>query len=154
VEVHQILILINHTMVSKILLHSPHCQKPKMSTTQHPAITCTDFNAFGYDPDGRLACQAAVFWGPDWTPNYTVKQFVRKVKPPRYGHPALYQRVFILPGDYKLRVAKEVSNSDTSNSDTSNSNTGNSNTEFLDPPDIFDVHIFAALEYSDGGIGQ
>ena len=53
-----------------------------------------DYNAFGYDPDGRLANLAAYFFGPAWVPtnNDHLPSFQGVVgAPPRYGPPAPQQ---------------------------------------------------------------
>lgn len=57
----------------------------------------SDFNAFGFDPVGRLAYHAACFYGPDYVPLYTVQQYagIGNPKPPRYGPPAPYQVPFL-----------------------------------------------------------
>jgi hypothetical protein len=34
--------------------------------------TCANYNAFGYDPDGRIAWLSAFLFGPDWVPPFTV----------------------------------------------------------------------------------
>jgi len=54
--------------------------------------SCADYNAFGYDPDGRIAWVSATLFGPDWIPPYPLQQFVGLLEPPRYGPPARYQR--------------------------------------------------------------
>ena len=74
----------------------------KAKHTTHTAKSRTDrgadYNAFGRDPDGRLAYLAAWFWGPDYAPDYTVQQFVGLLEPPRYGPPAPYQIASLPPG--------------------------------------------------------
>ncbi|KAF8056932.1 hypothetical protein FPV67DRAFT_1451746 [Lyophyllum atratum] len=57
-----------------------------------------NYNAFGRDPDGRMAYLAACLWGSDYVPPHTVQQFVGAPEPPRYGPPAPYQRCHLPPG--------------------------------------------------------
>jgi hypothetical protein len=53
-----------------------------------------DYNAFGYDPEGRLAAVAAYFYGPAWKPvhGYGIPSPAHlALGPPRYGPPARWQ---------------------------------------------------------------
>jgi hypothetical protein len=53
-----------------------------------------DYNAFGYDPDGRFANLAAYFFGPAWVPtNHDHLPSFQGITaaPPRYGPPAPQQ---------------------------------------------------------------
>ena len=53
---------------------------------------CANYNAFGHDPDGRLAYLANMFWGPQYVPSFPSQVFTGPPEPPRYGPPAAYQR--------------------------------------------------------------
>jgi hypothetical protein len=62
-------------------------------TRTHPGIDdlVSDYNIFGYDPEGRLAHIVAHFFGPAWQPqSFThLPCFGGKdLAPPRYGYPA------------------------------------------------------------------
>ncbi|KAG6810628.1 hypothetical protein H0H92_011062 [Tricholoma furcatifolium] len=57
-----------------------------------------DYNAFGFDPYGRIAYIAAELYGSDYVPSNTVRRFIGDVQPPRYGPPAPYQRHVLPPG--------------------------------------------------------
>ncbi|KAG6809396.1 hypothetical protein H0H92_000406 [Tricholoma furcatifolium] len=58
-----------------------------------------DYNAFGFDPYGRIAYIAAELYGSDYVPQHNVRRFIGDVQPPRYGPPAPYQRP-VLPPDW------------------------------------------------------
>ena len=53
-----------------------------------------DFNAFGYDPRGRVANAAGLAFGENWCPDqqHIPRHHGPEVAPPRYGPPADYQR--------------------------------------------------------------
>jgi hypothetical protein len=54
------------------------------------------YNIFGHDPEGRIACLAAYFYGPAWRPTtYThLPRFQNfEMAPPRFGPPAPQQLV-------------------------------------------------------------
>jgi hypothetical protein len=70
-------------------------------------FNCADYNAFGYDPEGRLAAVAAYFYGPAWKPAHgedipTPIQH-HTIRPPRYGPPAKWQ-ITSLPWDFVARL--------------------------------------------------
>jgi len=58
-----------------------------------------DYNAFGYDPEGRIAAVAAYFYGPAWQPVHSQPVHSHGIPwptgciigPPRYGPPVLWQ---------------------------------------------------------------
>lgn len=103
---------------------------------RRPRDRGADYNAFGRDPEGRLAFLAAFFWGPAYVPQYTIQQFAGPPEPPRFGPPAPYQRA-CLPEGWKPHAPPNfygvalVSHS-----------------EYLTPPaGNFDPQIFAALQH-------
>lgn len=99
--------------------------------------SCADYNAFGRDPDGRLAFLAAFFWGPDYVPDHTIQQFVGPPEPPRFGPPAKYQ-IPCLPPGWKPRPLPKFYGS----------NLAHHSDDELDPPTgVFDPKIFAALQH-------
>ena len=63
-----------------------------MAPQQHPE----DFNAFGYDPRGRVANASALLLGENWRPDQ--RDIPRyhgpgmQIAPPRFGPPADYQQ--------------------------------------------------------------
>jgi hypothetical protein len=63
----------------------------------------SNYNAFGYDPDGWVAYLAALFYGPDWVPQITPKQFGGPPAPPCFSPPAQYQKGCLPPG-FKARM--------------------------------------------------
>ncbi|KAG6909310.1 hypothetical protein DXG01_001109 [Tephrocybe rancida] len=63
-----------------------------MSNRPRPIDHCQHYNAFGYDPNGRMASIAANLYGPDYAPDYDIKQFVGKPEPPKFGPPASFQK--------------------------------------------------------------
>jgi hypothetical protein len=61
-----------------------------MSCRPRPPDSFSDYNIFGYDPEGRLAHLVAHFYGPAWRPESLthLQRFEGKVVgPPRYGPP-------------------------------------------------------------------
>src|SRR4030088_1551633 len=62
-----------------------------------------DYNAFGYDPRGRVVGISGLMFGEDWRPNQENIPCYRgsrpEVPPPRYGPPADYQQAH-LPNDF------------------------------------------------------
>jgi len=66
-----------------------------------------DYNAFGYDPEGRLAAVAAYFFGPAWkppcSPGIPTPSQRHIILPPRYGPPAPWQ-IPSLPWDFVARL--------------------------------------------------
>lgn len=63
------------------------------------------FNAFGYDPRGRVANMAGLMFGENWRPDQQhIPRFNGpQVAPPRYGPPADYQRPY-LPNNFAPRL--------------------------------------------------
>lgn len=66
-----------------------------------------DYNAFGYDPEGRLAAVAAYFYGPAWkpvrSPGCPTPIQRHTIRPPRYGPPAPWQ-IPSLSWDFAARL--------------------------------------------------
>ena len=60
-----------------------------------------DYNAFGYDPRGRVANNVGLLFGENWRPDQqTIPRYHGpNIAPPRFGPPADYQRP-ILPNDF------------------------------------------------------
>jgi hypothetical protein len=62
----------------------------------------SDYNIFGYDPEGRLAHLVAHFYGPAWMPTsftHLPDLYGEDLAPPRYGLPAP-QQVPCLPANF------------------------------------------------------
>lgn len=82
--------------------HSPSLLKKTSRARQpKPRVVrdrCSDYNAFGRDPEGLIAYIAALLWGRDYVPAYPVQQFVGAIEPPKYGPPAPYQIDCLPPG--------------------------------------------------------
>lgn len=126
---------IHDTFNTSILL--PSMGNNQSSPRQRPLDTSADYNAFGRDPDGRLAFLAAFFWGRDYIPTFTIQQFAGPPEPPRFGPPARYQMACLPPG-WKPRAPPKFYGLDLANHSEDN----------LDPPTgIFDPKIFAALQH-------
>src|SRR6266478_7759109 len=94
---------------------------------------CADYNAFGYDPYGFNAHVAALMYGPQWKPTYTVQQFVGRIEPPRYGPPAPFQVPF-LPLAFQPRKPPQYY--------------GEPHPPYMSPPRRFHPNMFAALRFS------
>ena len=64
-----------------------------------------DYNAFGYDPRGRVANMAGLMFGEDWRPDQqNIPRYHRpNVAPRRFGPPADYQRPH-LPNNFVAKV--------------------------------------------------
>jgi len=66
-----------------------------------------DYNAFGYDPEGRIAAVAAYFYGPAWQPVHSQPVHSHGIPwptgciigPPRYGPPVPWQ-IPLLPNNF------------------------------------------------------
>lgn len=82
---------------SSSLLKTSRAHKPKPRLVRD---RCSNYNAFGRDPEGLVAYAAALLWGRDYVPTYNVQQFIGVVEPPKYGPPAPYQ-VACLPLGWK-----------------------------------------------------
>lgn len=109
---------------------------PRRWPRRRPRDRGADYNAFGRDPDGRLAFLAALFWGPAYVPEHTVQQFGGPPEPPRFGPPAPYQRA-CLPQGWVPRAPPNFYGMDFA-----------TQSEYLDPPvGEFDPRIFAALQH-------
>lgn len=96
-----------------------------------------DYNAFGRDPQGRIAYLCALFFGPNYIPLVPASQFGGRVVPPRYGPPAHYQRA-CLPQDF---VVQSPPNYDADLPDLARMDSS----WFLEPPKIFDPSAFNAV---------
>lgn len=107
---------------------------------KQPTDVGADYNAFGRDPDGRLAYLAAIFYGPLWVPRFTPQQFAGPPAPPRYGPPAQYQ-LQSLPEGFTPNIPLHFPNARYvfTSIDTDS---------YLDPPAIFDHTVFNALKYA------
>ncbi|KAI9453667.1 hypothetical protein BJY52DRAFT_1396504 [Lactarius psammicola] len=66
-----------------------------------------DYNAFGYDPRGRVANSAGLLFGEDWHPNQQTIPHPHGpgVAPPRFGPPAGYQQPH-LPNGFVMGEAR------------------------------------------------
>ncbi|PPR00339.1 hypothetical protein CVT24_004360 [Panaeolus cyanescens] len=74
----------NPTKTSLFALPMAHRHRPE------------DFNAFGYDPRGRIANAAALLFGENWRPDPDVPRYQGpEVAAPRFGPPAPYQLPYL-----------------------------------------------------------
>jgi hypothetical protein len=95
----------------------------------------SNYNIFGYDPEGRLAHVVAHFFGPAWTPgSFThLPNFDDEdLAPPRYGFPAPQQMPY-LPANFTPHLAPFYS--------------GAPSPPYLPGPAEFDPKVFDALLY-------
>ena len=116
---------------------------------RHPAPRPKDhgsnYNAFGYDPDGRVAYLVALFY--DWVPQVTPKQFGGPPAPPRFGPPAPYQRGCLPPG-FKPRMNRDYQKMEVGFEAVKRAGTdAGEDTDYLDSPEEFDPHIFNTFKY-------
>jgi hypothetical protein len=102
---------------------------------------CANYNAFGYDPDGRVAWLSALLFGPDWIPPFPSQQFVGLPEPPRYGPPAYYQRG-CLPNGFIPNLPPDYFDCP-------------STPPYLDPPSPWNPSLFDAIRFTKnfGGKG-
>lgn len=91
-----------------------------------------DFNIFGYDPHGRIAHLASLFYGPDWKPTTYghIRRLPGSAQAPRYGYPAPHQ-AYSLPTTFQPTPAPRYY--------------GSPYPPYLLPPNKFDPAVFAAL---------
>ncbi|RDB23628.1 hypothetical protein Hypma_009521 [Hypsizygus marmoreus] len=103
-----------------------------------PRDRCANYNAFGRDPNGRVAYLASFFYGPDYVPAITLQQFGGPPEPPRYGPPARYQLACLPPGFQPRRPPNFLDPEDPD---------GVPEPPYLDGPEVFDPRLFAAFEH-------
>ncbi|RDB14830.1 hypothetical protein Hypma_016574 [Hypsizygus marmoreus] len=96
------------------------------------------YNAFGRDPNGRLAFLASFFFGPAYVPAITLQQFAGPPEPPRYGPPARYQ-LSCLPAGFQPRRPPNFLDPEDTNSIPE--------LPYLEPPEVFDRNLFAAFQH-------
>jgi hypothetical protein len=99
------------------------------------ADSFSDYNIFGYDPEGRLAHIVAHFYGPAWRPQSLthLRRFEGEVVgPPRYGPPAPHQIPW-LSSDYTPQLPPTYH--------------GVPKPPYLPAPIIFDPGCFEAMLY-------
>lgn len=108
----------------------------------------SNYNTFGYDPDGRVAYLAALSYGPHWVPRFTPKQFGGPPAPPRFGPPAPYQKDCLPPG-FKPRMHRDYYKMEAAFAATQRvyAETGEDLSDYLDAPEQFDPHIFDAFKF-------
>jgi hypothetical protein len=106
----------------------------------------SNYNAFGYDPDGRVAYLTALFYGPDWVPQITLKQFGGLPAPPRFGPPAPYQKHCLPPG-FRPRMHRDYHKMAAAFAANEEAKAAGVETDYLDHPDEFDPHIFDAFKF-------
>ncbi|RDB29818.1 hypothetical protein Hypma_014049 [Hypsizygus marmoreus] len=97
-----------------------------------------NYNAFGWDPNGRLAYLASFFYGPAYVPTITLQQFAGPAEPPRYGPPARYQLSCLPAGFQPRRPPNFLDPQDPDEIPQP---------PYLDPPNVFDPQIFAAFQH-------
>jgi len=116
---------------------------------RQPKDNGSNYNAFGFDPDGRVAYLVALFYGPDWVPRVTPKQFGGPPAPPRFGPPASYQEDCLPPG-FKPKMNRDYCKMEAALAVMTKANTvaGEEDfTDYLDCPEEFDPHIFDAFKF-------
>jgi hypothetical protein len=117
------------------------CRKMARKSVDHGS----NYNAFGRDPDGRVAYLAALFYGPDWVPRVTPKQFGGPPAPPCFGPPVQYQTACLPPG-FKPKMHSDYYKMSAAFAKAEKAAPGEES-EFLDHPEEFDPHIFDAFKF-------
>lgn len=96
---------------------------------------CANYNAFGYDPNGRYAYLSSLFFGPHFVPASPPQVFVGRLEPPRFGPPAAYQ-IPCLPPGFQPRAPPYLYGGIPPMP------------PYLDPPEVFKPRaVFAALQH-------
>lgn len=104
-----------------------------MAVFSCPTLACSsDYNIFGYDPNGFLAYLCAYFFGPSWRPKTFehLPQLSGRIFPPRFGPPSP-QQTNHLPEDFEENPPPMYY--------------GRPYPPYLPGPQRFDRGIFAAL---------
>ena len=120
--------------------------KQDKNFTRNPRDHGSNYNAFGYDPDGRVAYLVALFYGPAWRPRATPKQFGGPPAPPRFGPPAPYQKT-CLPHGFKPRMHRDYNKMAAAFATNEKAKIAGEEMDDLDPPDEFDPRIFDAFKF-------
>ncbi|RDB27586.1 hypothetical protein Hypma_003885 [Hypsizygus marmoreus] len=106
-----------------------------------------NYNAFGRDPNGRLAFLASFFYGPEYVPKITIQQFGGPAEPPRYGPPARYQ-LHCLPVGFQPQRPPNFLDPDNLDAEDNNLlDLDPDESPYLDPPAVFYPSMFAALQH-------
>jgi hypothetical protein len=111
-----------------------HSLSPRMSSFVDRGA---DYNAFGRDPDGRLAYLAAAFWGPSYVPPFPSQVFGGPPEPPRYGPPAAYQHRCLPPSWAPSPPPGPPPQP-----------------PYLDPPPYFDAGLFDAFRFGSNYVAE
>jgi hypothetical protein len=117
-----------------------------MKLAREPKDHGSNYNAFGYDPDGRITYLAALFYGPGWVPRTTPKQFGGPPAPPRFGPPAQYQKRCLPPG-FKPKMHRDYCEIAAAFATNERAKISGVESDYLDSPGDFDPHVFDALKY-------
>jgi hypothetical protein len=114
---------------------------------QQPRDNGVNYNAFGFDPDGRFTYLVALFYGPDWLPQATSKQFGGPSAPPHFGPPAHYEMGCLPPG-FKPRLNHDYIKVEAAFTVMKEANTGGEYSDYLEEPEDFDPDVFNAFKFS------
>jgi hypothetical protein len=106
-----------------------------------------NYNAFGFDPDGRIAYLVALFYGPDWLPQAMPKQFGGPPAPPHFGPSAHYQMGCLPPG-FKPRLNHDYIKMEAVFAVIKQADTGGEYLDYLEEPEDFDPDVFDAFKFS------
>ena len=126
--------------------------KDNKKPVRQPKDHGSNYNAFGHDPDGKIAYLAALFYGPGWVPRVTPKQFEGPPALPRFGPPALYQES-CLPPRFKPRMHRNYYKMEAAFEEAKKVAPGEES-EFLSPPKEFDPHVFDAFKFGRNFINR
>jgi hypothetical protein len=106
----------------------------------------SNYNAFGYDANGRVVYLVALFYGPDWVPRITPKQFGGPPALPHFSPPAPYQKHCLSPG-FRLRMHQDYHKMAAAFAAKEEAKATGVETDYLYHPDEFDSHIFNAFKF-------
>ena len=120
--------------------------KQDKKLARDPRDNGSNYNAFGYDPDGRIAYLVALFYGPGWRPRTIPKQFGGPPAPPRFGPPAPYQK-HCLPRGFKPRMHRDYYKIAAAFAANEEAKIAGEETDYLNHPDEFDPGIFDAFKF-------
>ena len=118
--------------------------KENQKIARKPKDHGSNYNTFGYDPDRHIAYFAALFYGPDWVPRITPKQFGSPPAPLHFSPPTPYQEDSLPPG-FKPRMHHDYYKLEAAF--LSSKKTAPGESDFINPPKEFDPHVFDAFRF-------
>jgi hypothetical protein len=113
---------------------------------RQPRDDGVNYNAFSFDPDGRITYLVALFYGPDWLPQATPKQFGGLPAPPCFGPSAHYQMGCLPPG-FKPRLSHDYIKMEAAFAVMKEADTGGKYSDYLEEPEDFDPDVFDAFKF-------